>query len=194
VDVFGEELEFGLEEVVERSDHTPTAAERRQKTSPWYDPWPRYDFTPTGRLVLRVRNHWSRAVRLSWADGRQQRVENCLNNFVGSLLKASEEMRVRRLEVERRQQQWETDRQRQAELERQRAEEEARLQQLLRESENWHKSQLIRAYVEAVRVGVVGEIAIGSELDGWLRWATQKADELNPVDRLTGSQGGKAKL
>ena len=52
--------------------------------------------------------------------------------------------------------------------------------------EEWHQSQKIRAYVEAVkRVAVPGEGQIVDELElkAWVKWAEVQADRLDPLVR-----------
>lgn len=183
--ILGEKLEIGLEEIIERSDHRPTEAEKKkQGKHSWYTPWPRYDFVATGRLVLKIRNIWSAGLRKSWADGKQQRLEECLNDFFATLLKAALEKRADRLESERREAERRALMERQAELERQRREEEERFQGLVKDAKAWRQSNEIRSYVDAVRKATIekhGTISPDGEIDRWIRWATLRADMLDPL-------------
>lgn len=48
----------------------------------------------------------------------------------------------------------------------------------------WHKSQQIRAYVEAVRAAALdghGEIGPEVDLDEWIHWAIRQADRFDPL-------------
>jgi hypothetical protein len=40
------------------------------------------DYEPSGELGLSIENYWSRGSRRSWKDGRSQRLEECLNEFM----------------------------------------------------------------------------------------------------------------
>ena len=49
---------------------------------------------------------------------------------------------------------------------------------------NWHKSQIIRQFVDAVRESVLkknGSIEPDGELDKWISWAIQQADRFDPL-------------
>jgi len=55
---------------------------------------------------------------------------------------------------------------------------------LHREAEAWHKSQRLRAYIDAVRAAATadgGNIESGSELGLWLVWASEQADRIDPL-------------
>ncbi len=57
--------------------------------------------------------------------------------------------------------------------------EQAKLDALLEEADNWSKSKLIREYVKAVTKEAIkryGKIEAGSELDLWIKWASSRAD------------------
>ncbi len=84
----------------------------------------------------------------------------------------------------------EESRHRQAEWERTRQEklrlieaEEARIQGLLTEADDWHRSNRIRRYIAAVQGRAIqtGGYGPGSGLDEWGVWATQQADRIDPL-------------
>jgi hypothetical protein len=122
----------------------------------------------------------------SWADGKKARLENCLNDFVIGLIKASSVLRSKDLQEE-------IERQEREEIERQRIEKERAIQEerervlaLLQDVKNWHKSKQIREYIEAVKEQAVrdnGIISSDSELGKWLTWAVQQADNLDPLKK-----------
>lgn len=52
------------------------------------------------------------------------------------------------------------------------------------EAEAWHKSQAIRTYIQAARENLIevrGEVVPDSDADGWLRWANNQADRVDPL-------------
>jgi len=151
VSVLDETLEFGLEEIVARKEHVLSPAEKKKKY-----PWstygiPQYDFVPTGRFSLKLKNLWLRGVRMTWSDGKIQRLEDRLNAFIIGLINAALQKRANRLEREQREREWEAERRRLEEKTRLIREEKERLAILEKEAENWRKSQTLRAYIDAVR-------------------------------------------
>lgn len=139
-----------------------------------------YERRPTGRLVLRIRNGRDGA-RRSWSDGKQQRVEGCLDDFVRALLATAERMRLRRLEAERRERErLEEERRREEEARRRRH--EARLvYDLKSRTEDWTTAKATREFLAAVEADAterLGRIDPASELGEWLAWTRQRADHL----------------
>lgn len=141
----------------------------------------------SGRLVLKIINGQERC----WTDSPSRRIEQALNAFVVGLVAAAENIKRRRSRAEKqRQEQLERERQRK-EQERQQQEEESRRQaekerclQLEAEAAAWTKAVQIRSYVAAVRQVAIedsGEILPGGILDGWLRWAEEYANVIDPL-------------
>ncbi len=185
VSVLGESLEFGIEETLNRTERELTKAQKREKEKyAWLYSRPQYDYSPSGSLILKIKSSGGRGFRGIWSDGKKQRVEDALNFFIVGLIKAAEAIKAERLERERwKRERQEKERQRE-EMARLRKEEEERLQSLDKQIMGWHKSQQIRAYIEAVRQTAIRkqqQIAEGSQLDQWLTWAHQQADHLDPL-------------
>jgi hypothetical protein len=191
VDVHGESLEFTLTEEVNRDERELTPREKRKiEEHPWLYRETQYRYVPSGRLSLEILTYGREKVRRRWTDGKRQRIENVLNSFVVSLLKISDAVYTRRLEEEerrRRREEWERQRGEKLRLIR---EEEERLKHLNAESDAWHYSQRLRAYVAAVRDAVIathGRIEEGSPCASWLAWATQQADRADPLTESVAS-------
>ena len=91
---------------------------------------------------------------------KRQRLEDCLNSFVGGLIKATEAIRHRRIKGERQELEWRERRRQQEESERIRREEEEKLKVLDREVASWHRSQQIRLYIDMLRNGRFRNIRI----------------------------------
>ncbi len=183
--VLGEWVEIGLEEHANRMDHELTQKEKdeqRKYGSPLYRPT--YDFFPNGRLVLRIKNIHSRKVRHTWSDTAGKRLENLLNSFIVGLTNAAVDIRASRLEREREAREREERRRIAEEEERRRRQEEQRFKILEEQVANWHRSQKIRRYVEAVQklaMWKYNSIEPGSSLDAWIKWATRQANRLDPL-------------
>jgi hypothetical protein len=186
VTVLGVSHEIALEESTDRKVRELTPAEKKaQQRDPWLYRTPQYDYTPTGRLALRIKGYGS-GERRSWSDGKQQRLEDCLNAFVIGLIRVAVRQRAQELEWERQRREWEAQEQRRREAERQLRLEEARSQALQMQLSAWHKSQQVRDYVEAVRRTAIerhGAIEPGSHLERWLTWTSEYADRLDPLHK-----------
>jgi len=179
-------LSITLEETVRRIDHVLTKEEEKKKSrDQWYHfRLPQYDYIPTGKLTLRLNHAWQYKGRTSWGDGKIQRVETCLNDFVISLRKAAMAIKHQQQEDERKEKDREIARLRKEAFDKNKADEEKRLNELIDNSASWKKSKLIREYVDTVKQNTIsknGEITSGSEVESWLIWATQQADRIDPL-------------
>jgi predicted Holliday junction resolvase-like endonuclease len=135
-------------------------------------------------LTLTVKEYVGGDVRLLWSDGKRQKLEECLNNFIVGLVRAAVAKRSWRIECERQERERQARQLEWIEQEERRRKEAAQLQALLQETDNWSKSNLIREYTRAVREDAIrrhGKIDLGSELDRWIEWANQQADRLDPL-------------
>src|SRR5262249_17062822 len=139
-----------------------------------------YNSSPSGRLVLKI-DHYESGLRKHWADGRKQRVEECLGAFILQLEAVANSIKPRREkqeEQERDRLAWEDER---AEALQRIREEEERIETLREQAAAWEESQRIRRFVDAVRLrqkrGTTTYVADAA----WLRWATEQADRLDPL-------------
>ena len=129
VRVDGEGVRFSLCELTDSVPHVLTRSEARHSSSA-----PRHDYKPTGRLQLQITNLplYMGPIRRTWADGKQQRIENCIGDFIVALRVASAAMRANRQETEARRREREEERKRE-EDERLNAEERQRKAELITE-------------------------------------------------------------
>jgi len=184
VTVLNQKIQISLEEPVRKLERVLTPQEKKDlEKHPWkyFD---KYSYVPSGELVLKINNVYWGNIRHSWADGKKAKIENCLNDFVIGLIRASSVLRSKDLQEE-------IERQEREEIERQRIEKERAIQEerervlaLLQDVKNWHKSKQIREYIEAVKEQSVknnGTVGPDSKLGKWLTWATQQADYLDPL-------------
>lgn len=177
VRINGQPVEFGLEEKFQR-------IERPEDKSRRPDPWGyrRYEYVPTGTLILKITEWGADGLQKTWSDGKTSKLESSLNDFVVGLLKVAEAAKARRLKQEQEEQlRREAERRRQEE-ESKRQEELARRQRLEQEAASWVKAQQLRAYLVALKDMLIakhGEIQSGSQADQWLAWAHQHADRLD---------------
>ncbi len=173
VRVAEEDVEILLEETVSR----------KQGQHPQYG-WAVYQWVPTGKLVLRIENYWSDRVRKSWGDGDKQRVEECLNAFIVSLIAVAEKTKIHRLEMEERQREFQkAERRRQQEALRS-AKEAEEIRALDTSLAAWEKAHRIRVFVAALdqlhaasRASTFGDVPIPD----WIAWATEYANRIDPL-------------
>jgi hypothetical protein len=112
-------IAVGIKERPRKTPHEPTAAElKRRDDNLRYgmskNPWPKYDYSPSGRLSIVIHaNSWS-GLRRTWSDGKTHKVEAMLPEIIAGLVehgallrerrRAAEESERKRLEAEARRQ------------------------------------------------------------------------------------------
>jgi hypothetical protein len=184
ITVLGISHEISLEESTTRKVREVVPAQRKQQErNLWLYSAPQYDYLATGRLTLRIKGYGN-GERRSWSDGKQQRVEDCLNAFIIGLIQSSVRAHAEKLERERRHREREEQEQRRREEERNRRLEEARRAALDEQITAWRKSREIRAYIEAVSRMATdkhGQITPDSDLGRWLAWVSRHVDSLDPL-------------
>lgn len=194
VEFLGERIPVLLEERVTRTQHVLTEAEHRHPYRA-----PRWDYAPTGKLRIQLKEWTSKHLRKRWADSAKRRLEDVLNDIVLGLVVVADAKRARRLQREREERERQEAERRRIEAERQRREELERRQLLERQVESWTKAQQVRAFVDEVerRAQVKDKsMELGTDLAEWIAWARGHADRLDPLrppgpaDGDTGSQPG----
>jgi len=118
------------------------------------------------------------------ADGKQQRIEQLLNEFVVKI--ETEAVRRKRDEEHRERQRlrWEEEARLRHEYEEKQQKEMERLKALETEVHSWKRAEGIRAYIAAVEAKAAsedGSIASESDLGRWIAWARQKANWIDPI-------------
>jgi hypothetical protein len=185
VTLLDQKLAVRLVENMSRIEREPTAKEREEikKYGRTYLP-DRFSYQPTGMLKLGIIGNYYDELQKVVGDGKQQRVEQCLNEFVVKL-EAEAVHRKRELEHRERQHQlWEEQERRRHEREERQRKEMERLKALEEEVREWKRAERIRAYLAAVEARTAREgttIDTDSELGQWLAWARHKADWIDPL-------------
>lgn len=144
-----------------------------------------YEYIPNGNLVLRIKDA-PYDIRSEWKDGERKKLEEYIDYFVKGLILAAEKQKANRLERDKEKREWEAKERKEEEKQRIRQQEQALLNKLEREAMGWHKSQIIRSYIEAATVAHIqknGKVEPGDEFDKWRTWANQQADCLDPLLR-----------
>lgn len=166
-----EDVPFHLEERMLRVERTPTPNAKYS--------WPTFEWISSGELVLRINHYACRGIRQSWADGKKQRLEGCLNDVIVGLVAAAQLIRQRRLEHEERMRAWQVEEARRAAVQRRRELEQGRIRALHRVLDDWQNAQLIREYVADARRALLGAEPT-SDLARWLSWVEEYAERIDP--------------
>jgi hypothetical protein len=184
--VDGETVRFCVLEITESLRHVLTPEEQKH---PWMAP--KWDYKVTGKLQFRVSNlPYSAGVRGTWSDGKCQRLENCIGDFIVGLRVAAAAIRKNRQETEERERRWEEER-KQREEQRRKAEEHKRKAEFVTElMRNWEEAQCVRTFVKALteRAGRL-ELPEVEKLDiqQVVEWTTKYAEFLDPLSDLPDS-------
>ncbi len=194
VEILGERIPVLLAERVTRTLHVLTEAEHRHPYRA-----PRWDYAPTGKLRIKLKEWTSESLRKRWADSTRRRLEDVLNDVVLGLVVLADAKRARRLQREREERERQEAERLRIEAERQRREELERRQLLERQVESWTKAQQVRAFVDEVERRAQAKdksTEPGAKLAEWIAWARRHADRLDPLkppgleDRTAASQPG----
>lgn len=179
VDVDGEKIPFRLREQIKQ--HKPVLTVEQER-----DPW-RYSpmaLLPNGRLALEIDGGWNTTIRRSWRDGTRQKVEDCLNSFIISIIQLAVHKKQERAKREEEHRLWQEERRRREEQRRREEAERARVEQLVNEAKAWREAQVVRDYIEAVRRQITAKEADENERTSrWLEWASARAREIDPLSR-----------
>lgn len=180
VTIEGVEIQIRLEE-----RHRLVEVTRSKSVRNWWDSKPATRREPTGELALRITDPEVSNLRRTWADGKRQRVESCLNAFIVGLVRASDARRrylLWRAEEDRK---WEEERRRREEERQRRLREEARVGELTRQVAAWQESRAIRDYAAALRRATAErDDLVSSEIVPWIEWVERYADRIDPLNDL----------
>ncbi len=149
---------------------------RRNRPEPTYH--------PSGELQLMLKTYDSQA---SWKDGKQQRLENCLNDAVARLFILAQRLKDNRAEQEQWNRDFEENKRRRREEERRTQEEQERAKTLLARLSNWRLAREIRTHItEITAILDKEEVTLNpdGELAKELKWALLYADKIDPVTPL----------
>ncbi len=142
---------------------------------------PRYEHQPNGTLALCLRGRAYSRTRQTWRDGKRQRVEDCLNDFVAALIATAEAKRLAAIEAEKERQRELAARREWEAAERQHEAHQVLVQDLNQRMSLLRKAQDIRTFAALVAAsGLTDEFASEGSLTlaDWLEWAHTRASRL----------------
>lgn len=182
IEVHGVTVAFSLEERLHRQERaTPKPLGRLLRPTLFEE---RYEYVPTGELVLKA---WhDTGSKHKWSDGKRERVEGKLNDFMlkavciaDSVIRWQEERVIR----ERERREAEIARWKEEQL---RQEEEHRIEGLTLLANSWRAAEDLRGFLTAVRrrVDAAGAPGADSQIERWLLWGAAYAERVDPTNRL----------
>jgi hypothetical protein len=184
--VDGEMVRFCLLEITESVRHVLTPDEQKH---PWMAP--KWDYKLTGKLQFRVDNlPYSAGVRRTWSDGKCQRLEKCIGDFIIGLRVAAAAIKKNRQETEERERRWEEERKQKEEQRRKAAEHKRKAEFVTELMRNREEAENVRTFVKALAESA-GKLELSSEEKGDIQqvvdWTTKYADFLDPLSDLPDS-------
>jgi len=173
-----------LRQVTDSLAHVLTPAEAKH---PWSAP--KHDYKLTGRLQLQISNlpAFMGPIRRTWADGKQQRIEDCIGDFIIGLSVAAAAINKHKQEMEEREQRWAEER-KQEEDERRKAEEHKRKAEFVTELiGNWEEAVRLRQFIRAIEERT-SQSDFSDDEKGDIQqvadWTREYADSLDPLSDL----------
>lgn len=143
----------------------------------------RYEWRPTGLLTFSIDGLWfTRSVRKNWNDTERGSLDAKLNEILAGFAPAAAAVKAHREDCERRQK---ADKERAA----RRLEEERRIAHqhhlracLVRATQQWEKTQRLRAFLAAVS-NRLDDLPTEQQAAtrSWLQWAAEQIDKLDPL-------------
>jgi hypothetical protein len=154
---------------------------------------PRYDLVLTGKLQLEIDFMIYRSTRMC-RNRAGTRIEDYVWKVPWKMLLLIEEYRREEATRDQQRRQQEEIRQREEEVVTRKARREKHLREcrerresLFRTAEQWHRLQLLREFIETVRVAVVERMArqkLHPDTIRWLEWATKTANRADPIEQM----------
>lgn len=186
VSLLGFSIQFWIEERLNRDLLVLTPAEEKDKQkNPWKYSRPTYDYSPSGRLELKLKpmdSCFYYEYRSTWADGKTQKVEALLTSFCRGLVLSAIQRRNNQLRKEQREREWKEREERRKEEERLRLIEEARRENLASALEDYSHMLQIRDYIEYVKARAMNDgKPIEGDLATWIAWAEKRAANKDPL-------------
>jgi hypothetical protein len=172
VRILGEELRISMKEKVKRTERVQTSE---------FDH--KYEFHPIGTLFFETGLYYGEGLQHRWEDNPSSQLEDKLVDINDGLIQIALRQRIKQLEWDEIERSEEKERKLREATEQQRKDEQTRFKRLVQDASDWHTSNTIRSYINAVRASMKFDETpeAKAELEQWLEWAKGKADELDPL-------------
>jgi hypothetical protein len=184
VSLLGTQIPFGIRERIKKVENPPPKAVKMAGGG-MYTPWEaKYRDLPSGRLSIVLRERWGKSVVKSLDDTPNQRLEDRLNEFMVAVVARAYENLEWNAGREEHDRNWRIQELLREERARRQREELARIQALEQQAADWNQSQILTAYIAAVRAirqKQPDAVQLGEEFESWLTWAEDYAAQLDPL-------------
>jgi hypothetical protein len=170
-------VSFGISEKIARFE-IKTDDPAKDK---WY--WrPRYRYQSTGLLTVEIFDYLGDGMRRSWSDGKRQRLEELLSEFIDGAERASAALRARRLEREEWERQYRLEELRRQELALRIKKEIGRREQLATQLKGWSQANALRQIIAELqqRRGTDSNVWPSAGVTHWLHWAEGMLRRFDP--------------
>jgi len=166
--------------MIEQSDRIELPSTKEEKA--WSYWRPRFKHEANGRLTIQITDWLPTGMRRTWSDGKKQRLENILGEFLDGVVQASAANKERRLEREKWHRQYEEAQRRREENARRIEVEKGRRADLLAQCAGQKKADAIRKMITEVRNRASGEPNEWrpEETSRWVEWAEGLANRSDP--------------
>lgn len=175
--MFGVCLSLSLFEATKRSDYVPTEVERAAKAHGGWMSWPRYRYTPSGRLEIRSGGGYGGSVK----DGMHHLVEEQLNKLIIWMAKRALGIVRFREECARAEKLKQALRHEALGQKAMQDAEKEKLEGLKTDAVRWQQAQAIRAYLLALERTVSSRDGLTQDQQAYLAWGQAKANWLDPL-------------
>ena len=174
--VNGESISFYIKELIKRVDHVLTVRETAKKARGEFVWHGRYDYHPTGDLLIKIETSVYLTNRHTFKDGKRNRLEDLLSLFCSELPRLADKIKEQRAKRKADDERYEIKRKKSLELKARREVEIEKRQKLEDECDQWVRAKILREYIDAMK-GKGGE-NVSKE---WVMWAANYADLLDPT-------------
>lgn len=144
-----------------------------------YKYYPRYVYDSSGILELNI-DVWAHGTRKHYKEGTRKRLEDLLNEFLVGLIMNAEQIKRDRIAEQVRQERERRERENREARQRQLEVEKSHQQKFEQDASNWQRAQQLRAFIAAFEQKHQ-PIMQSSELAGWVAWASNYAEGLDPL-------------
>lgn len=177
VKVMDELIGIRLEERSRQVRHNPTPAELKEEKR-FFRNYRTFDYFATGEFSLRITGAYSDETVCK--DNKKGKVEEKLNKFVIALIKRALQVKDERIRKAREEEAQHEREKRRREMDALIHKEKERVEFLKKQSDSWHESQELRAFIRAARA-TCPNINPEGDFAKWLVWASQQADRMDPL-------------
>jgi len=205
IDVSGEQVGFSLTERSVRKSHVlmPDEVERLRKFEEQREravrlgrwdamhsldrpKFPEWDYAPTGALALQLDELYHSGLRRTWADGKTQRLEDLLNDFLSGVVAYAAASKARHEEQERREREWREEERRRLRAQRWRERENRRVEFTEEFVEAWEEADRIEQFTAVVERKLQEEgLANDGELRPMVDWLRRRISRLRSATAPT---------